>query len=67
MNWSNGLRNGCSLFTQKKSHVLTLGKFYNITHTEVYTLHHQELQHVFEQKDLGAILDAELKLEKSKT
>ena len=39
-------------------------EFYNITHTEKYTLHRQELEHVFEQKDLGVILDAELKFDK---
>ena len=48
-------------FSPKKCNVLTLGKFYNITHTEKYTLHRQELEHVFEQRDLGVILDAELK------
>ena len=42
---------------------LTLGNLYNITHTEKYTLHWQELDDVFEQKDLGVILDAELKSE----
>ena len=52
-----------SHFSPKKYHVLTLGKFYNITHTEKYTLHRQELEHVFEQKDLGVILDAELKFD----
>ena len=52
-----------SHFSPKKHHVLTLGKFYNITHTEKYTLHRQELEHVFEQKDLGVILDAELKFD----
>ena len=40
-----------------------MGKFYNITHIEKYTLNRQELQHVFEQKDLGVILDAELKFD----
>ena len=46
-----------------KCHVLTLGKFYNITHTEKYALHRQKLGQVFEQKDLGVILDAELKID----
>ena len=50
-------------FHPKKYHVLTLGKFYNITHTEKYTLHRQELEHVFELKGLGVILDAELKFD----
>ena len=44
-------------FHLKKCHVLTLEKFYNITHTEKYTLHRQE------QKDLGVIRNAELKLD----
>ena len=38
-------------------------KFYNITHTEKYALHRQKLGQVFEQKDLGVILDAELKID----
>ena len=50
-------------FHPKKCHVLTLGKFYNITLTEKYTLHRQELQHVFKQKDIGVILDAKLKFD----
>ena len=35
-------------FHPKNCHVLTLGKFYSITHTEKHTLHRQELEHVFE-------------------
>ena len=50
-------------FYPKKCDVLALGKIYNITHAEKYTLHRQELEHVFEQKDLGIILDAELKFD----
>ena len=50
-------------FHPKKCHVLMLGKFYNINHTEKYTLHRQELEHIFEQKDLGVILDAKLKFD----
>ena len=50
-------------FHPKKCDALALGKIYNITHAEKYTLHRQELEHVFEQKDLGVILDAELKLD----
>ena len=42
---------------------MTLGKFYYIDHTEKYTLYRQELEHVFEQKDLGLILYAELKFD----
>ena len=51
-------------FHPKKYHVLTFGKVYHITHTKKYTFHRQELEHVFEQKDLGVILDAELKFDK---
>ena len=50
-------------FHPKKRHIMTLGKFYNIAHTQKYTLHRQELEHVFEQKDLGIILYAELKFD----
>ena len=48
-------------FSSKKMSCLDLGKFYNITHTEKYTLHWQELKYVFEQKDVGVILNVELK------
>ena len=50
-------------FHPKKRHIMTLGKFYNIAHTQKYTLHRQELEYVFEQKDLGVILYAELKFD----
>ena len=50
-------------FHPKKRHTMTLGKFYYIAHTEKYTLHRQELEHVFEQKDLGLIFYAELKFD----
>ena len=50
-------------FHPKKCHVLTLGKFCNITHTEKNTLLRKELEHDFEQEDLGVILDAELKFD----
>ena len=51
-------------FHPKKCHFLTLGRFFNITNTKKYTLHRQELEHVFEQKDLGVIPDAEFKFVK---
>ena len=50
-------------FSHKKCHVLTLGKFYDIIHTQRYTVHQQELEHVFEQKDLGVILDVAIKFD----
>ena len=50
-------------FSHKNCHVLTSGTFYNITHTEKYSIDRQELGHVFEPKDLGVIFDAELKFD----
>ena len=52
-------------FHPKKFHVLTLEKFYNITHIDKYTLHRQELEHVSEQKDIGVNLNVELKFDKN--
>ena len=50
-------------FHPDKCHVLTLGKFDNITHTERYKLGETQLEHVFEEKDLGVIFDSEMKFE----
>ena len=50
-------------FNNDKCHVLTMGKLDNITHTHRYTLNEGELEHVFEEKDLGVIIDMELKYE----
>ena len=47
-------------FNTDKCHVLTLGKIDNIMHTHRYTLYGDELEHVFEEKDLGVIIDMEL-------
>ena len=46
-----------------KCHVLTLGKHENIVHAHNYHLNNHELEHVFDEKDLGIILDPELKFE----
>ena len=48
-------------FNADKCHVLTVGKFENIRHTHRYKIHERELDHVFEEKDLGVHFDAELK------
>ena len=40
--------------------MLSLGKFDNIKHTERYKIWNQEVEHVFEEKDLGIIIDSEL-------
>ena len=50
-------------FNTDKCHVLTLGKMENIMHTHRYTLYGNELEHVFEEKDLGVIIDMELTFE----
>ena len=50
-------------FNTDKCHVLTLGKFDKILHTHRYTLYGDELEHVFEEKDLGVIIDMELSFE----
>ena len=50
-------------FHPGKCHVLTLGKFQNITYTERYKMSKLELEHVFEEKDLGVIVDSEMKFE----
>ena len=50
-------------FNLTKCHVLTIGKVFNIQCTQRYKLSNQELEHVFEEKDLGVIIDADLKFE----
>ncbi len=47
-------------FNIDKCHVLTLGKLENIMYTHRYTLGGEELEHVFEEKDLGVYVDSEL-------
>ena len=39
--------------------VLTLGKFENIIHAERHNICNKELEHMFEEKDLGVIIDSE--------
>ena len=46
-----------------KCHVLSLGKFENIMRTVRYNICDEELEHVFEQKDLGVTIDSELTFE----
>ena len=50
-------------FHPNKCHVLSFGKFENIMHTERYKICDKELEHVFEQKDLGVTVDSELTIE----
>lgn len=50
-------------FHPDKCHVLTIGKFTNIKHAHPYTLNGNQLEHVFIEKDLGVVIDAELSFE----
>lgn len=50
-------------FHPDKCHVLTIGKLENIIYANRYSLNDHELEHVFEEKDLGVIIDSELKFE----
>ena len=50
-------------FNAEKCHVLTIGRLENITHTERYEIDGEELEHVFEEKDLGVTVDYELTFE----
>ena len=49
-------------FHPNKCYVLT-GKVYNIMHTQRYSIVQHQLDHVFEEKDLGVTFDSELKFE----
>ena len=50
-------------FNPDKCHVLTLGKFENIMHTHRYKIYGTEIEHVFDEKDLGITVDSKLKFE----
>jgi hypothetical protein len=50
-------------FNHEKCHVLTLGKFVNILHTQRYTVYGNQMEHVFEEKDLGVTIDHEMNFE----
>ena len=47
-------------FNINKCHVLTLGKFEHIRYTHRYRISDTELEHVFDEKDLGIIVDSDL-------
>ena len=46
-----------------KCHVITLGKFDNIRYTHRYSIYEHELEHVFEEKDLGVTFESDLKFD----
>ena len=47
-------------FHPDKCNVLSIGHFENIMHTERYIICDKEIEHVFEEKDLGIIIDGDL-------
>ena len=47
-------------FNADKCHVITFGRLENIRHTERYKIDGEELEHVFDEKDLGVTMDYEL-------
>ena len=50
-------------FHPDKCHVLTLGKFDNIRYTHRYSIYEHELEHVFEEKNLGVTFESDLKFD----
>ena len=50
-------------FHPDKCHVLTTGRFENIQYTHRYQVNDRELEHVFEEKDLGVVMDSNLNFE----
>ena len=54
-------------FHPDKCHVLTVGKFENIRHTHRYGIYGKELDHVFEEKDLGIMMDSELSFDEHRS
>ena len=47
-------------FHPDKCHLLSLGKLENIKYCHRYQVNGQEIEHTFEEKDLGVIVDSEL-------
>ena len=47
-------------FNADKCHVLTVGKLEDTKHTHRYQISSKELEHVFNEKDLGVVFDTEL-------
>ena len=50
-------------FNPKKCHALSLGKFENTMYTMRYEIYSAEMEHVFEEKDLGVTIDSQLTFE----
>ena len=47
-------------FHPDKCHLLTLGKLENIMYCHRYKVTGKEIEHIFEEKDLGVVMDSEL-------
>ena len=58
--WSNTWK---LYFNPDKCHVLTLGKFENIRYAHRYMISNNEIEHVFNENDLGITIDSELKFD----
>lgn len=50
-------------FNHDKCRVLTMGKFENIQYAHRYVVYGNEIDHVFDEKNLGVIIDSELRFE----
>ena len=50
-------------FHPGKCHILTVGHHHNITHNQRYIIRGQEIETVFEEKDLGVVVDSNLDFE----
>ena len=50
-------------FPSDKCHILTLEKFENIRYTKRYKICDKEIEHVFNEKDLGVKIDSEMLFE----
>ena len=50
-------------FNAKKCHVLSLGRMEDTQYTMRYTVYKNEMEHVFEEKDLGVTIDSQLTFE----
>ena len=50
-------------FNPDKCHVLSMGRFEDTKYTKRYQIYSRELEHVFEEKDLGVIVDSDLSFE----
>ena len=46
-------------FNPDKCHALSLGRFDNIMYTHRYSIYSKEMEHVFEEKDLGITMDSD--------